>query len=1756
MTTEPGEPCGREQRLQEVLIACVEALERGQVIDRQEWLARYPEFAAELADFFADRDRVDRLVGPFRAPPPADASTLAPQEPPPDPATGTTVRYFGDYELLAEIARGGMGVVYRARQVSLRRVVALKMILAGQLASSTDVRRFQSEAEAAANLDHPNIVPIYEVGEHEGQHYFSMKLVEGGSLAEWIGSIADCGLRIADLQKDHQAAVAQLMTCVARAVHFAHQRGILHRDLKPANILLQWADGSSQSAIRNPQSAIEAIRTPHSAVEAIRNLQSAIPMVTDFGLAKRVASPGREPGEALTQSGAIVGTPAYMAPEQAAGQKGLTTAVDIYSLGAILYELLTGRRPFHADIPFDLVQHVLESEPERPRALNPRLDRDLDTICLKCLEKDPQRRYASAEALAQDLEHWLADEPIQARRTGPVERAVRWVRRRRRGLTVTGVTAAACVLLMAAGLLGWQWYAESRLGRVLLTTDGPPLTAEVLFADRDDQVVKPFTVPTQEPVALPAGSYRLRLSGQGMLSETVQLLVRKGARHQFSVELGAEKLWEPIPVAQWFDVVDLAGRSDVIVFDDRGLRRLDGATARVVWERPVDAKDLPEGMKDGPFDWKTWFGYSPVVPPAPMPAARLIRPAPDLDGDGVRDLVWAGDNPAMLFAVSGKDGKRLWSFTTRPRREGEMRKVPAELFERWVVGQGTLTGPPVTADVNGDGTPDFIAAFEVPRANTGVTLENRVAVPRQRWIEAVCGRTGKSLWRQPIDPRPEHWSTAASPSRAAQLARVGGKRVLVLTEGTALLGFDVQTGKPAWPARDVGLWAQELRLADLDGDGQDEALLFGTNFVQENDQSWRVTGSTLTALSLTSFTPLWKVTWQGQHPRFLVADLDGDGRAEVIVYNATNDNWWGVDVLDGATGRPRWPEPASVERWREGHTCLGLVVGPDIDGDGHRDLFVASQGTFDVHGTTNLLFIDALSGKDGRLLWSWRPQSLAGEVGPLQWWQPGLDGWPQLLVPTGTKRPESPGTTYVLAPGSGRVEHVLPGWFDFQQADFNGDGIPDLYQFRPDQPYQTMWPGKVHALRGLPPAAWQRLDRVAPAQDFNGDGVTDLLGMLPPPDPSKGSATSGMFAVSGNNGHVLWQASLKGMSSYGQNDQMATAAVAGDGDGLADVVLFTEAVPVSDWDVPLRAFSGKTCRLLWAAKDLRVHEREHISYPHLLEYRKPDVLAAYSRHRQDSEQVILAALSARDGKPRWEQPLSGVLEWQMSKPGRISLVAADLDRDGVEDLLTWGVSDRNHWELRAFKTQDGTPLWRHEIPLVLQVSSSAMPAPVVGDLGSRGGSAVLFWDFHDHVVALEGTSGRPLWTYPVPGSIHDPGRHWPVLLNLEGHGPRSVAVSAGDFSRSELILLNHQGRLLQRVALSNHQNVIPNGAKPFQFFNGATSGRLWSIDLDGDGRDELVAVVRREYLPVQMGTGIRVEYRVRASRGGVERVLWEWPVPGESAEILAVQPGQNGKAATVIVRAGRTVYGLDGPTGRPCWRCEDPRPARRQASEQFPELLLLGSDDPRGWPRVVFYSHARSGEVTGTVCRPALAAEPTGRYAPPAGSQVTPAGPRRDDPRFARPLPWAAGPVPAPWHWLALAGGALLALCTYRTRLRWCAFAVYVGVVGFSVWHSQWLTALLALPAGIYLYCLLSLGVRRQWGRLVRLVVLTAVVTLAVCLPWMRLDGREVGSYRYVWTGWYGALLVGIYGTGMLIPLGFGIRRMVSGSWAPGGGRG
>ncbi len=411
-----------EEQLALVLEELLAHAQNGQEPDWARVNVAHPELAGELRELYATAMLAEGFgsfqgeSAPTQICPPDFARAASPLVRPSSQILG---KRFGDYELLEEIGRGGMGVVYRARQISLGRIVAVKMILRADLASPTDVKRFRAEAESAARLNHPHIVPVYEVGEHNGHPFFSMKLVEGTTLSK----------RLMDGPLTTKTAL-EILIPVCNAITEAHRQGVLHRDLKPSNVLID---------------------------------QEGRAHVTDFGLAKRIQPNEVDAGESLnalslTQSGAILGTPGYMAPEQAAGQRGeLSSRTDVYSLGAILYAMLTGRAPFQAATPLDTVLMVLEQDPLPPRLLNQTVDPDLEMIALKCLQKPADLRYSSAADLEADL---LAVQNHES----PSVRSSQFSQILSRAFRETHHAG----VLENWGLL-WMWHALVLLGLSLLT---------------------------------------------------------------------------------------------------------------------------------------------------------------------------------------------------------------------------------------------------------------------------------------------------------------------------------------------------------------------------------------------------------------------------------------------------------------------------------------------------------------------------------------------------------------------------------------------------------------------------------------------------------------------------------------------------------------------------------------------------------------------------------------------------------------------------------------------------------------------------------------------------------------------------------------------------------------------------------------------------------------------------------------------------------------------------------------------------------------------------------------------------------------------------------------------------------------------------------------------------------------------------------------------------------------------------------------
>ncbi len=434
MQVERPSPDSDAKRLDEILARYLAAVEAGEQVDRAKLMAEHPTLADPLQSFFQNHDQMRGMVarsaptsGPLELPlRPSTAhdmptGPISREKPHGEESGVDRLGRFGDYELIEEIERGGMGVVYRAQQVSLDRPVALKVIKSGQLAGVQEIRRFRVEAEAAANLHHPGIVPVYEVGEIEGFHYYTMQFVCGQSLATRL---------VAGPLLPQEAA--QLLVKIARAVAYAHAQGVIHRDLKPANILID---------------------------------ENGDPKITDFGLAKRVRHEG-----GLTATGQILGTPAYMAPEQAAGRdRSVGEATDVYALGALLYAMLTGHAPHEASTEIDLLLKVLDSDPMPPSQIQRTTPPSLDQVCLCCLEKDPEKRYPSAAAVADDLERFLRDEPLEVPSCGILTRLRRWGRRE--PALVTHLAAIFSFLLMLSIVYFWvgsePWYYLRHFGALL-----------------------------------------------------------------------------------------------------------------------------------------------------------------------------------------------------------------------------------------------------------------------------------------------------------------------------------------------------------------------------------------------------------------------------------------------------------------------------------------------------------------------------------------------------------------------------------------------------------------------------------------------------------------------------------------------------------------------------------------------------------------------------------------------------------------------------------------------------------------------------------------------------------------------------------------------------------------------------------------------------------------------------------------------------------------------------------------------------------------------------------------------------------------------------------------------------------------------------------------------------------------------------------------------------------------------------------------
>jgi serine/threonine protein kinase len=930
-------PLDSASELVRVLDQYLADLQAGLAPDKARLLADHAELARQLEDCLAGIEFVHRTAKPVTE----------------------TPAQLGDFQIIREVGRGGMGVVYEALQLSLKRKVALKVLRFGVTTDPEVMQRFQREAETVAHLHHTNIVPIHAVGCEQGVHYYAMQFIEGQSLAAVAEELRQ-GATTHVAGADRFEEVAGWMLQAAEALAHAHQRGVIHRDIKPSNLIL------------DPEGTV---------------------WLTDFGLAKRADE------VTLTAAGILMGTPRYMSPEQAATtRQPIDHRTDIYSLGATLYELATGKPVFESQTPQGVITQILNAEPVAPRLVQGHLPRDLETIILKCLAKEPARRYQTARDLADDLRAFLDNRPIRARRMSMAERAVRWMRKSRRSAQVAGLAAAASTLLIAAGATMWNAYKESLNGRLSLTTDGPSLVAEVLD-DHDELVIPSFPVPNPEPVVLTAGSYRVRLSASGQPSETWRMDVPRGDLVTYPVKLIDRSLSpqdvlgiDPPPL------IELDGRQHILVGASQGWRLLNGATWQSLW--PADWKwpETPLTPTDsrtlvGTEEWRKLLqGYSEIghYAGSDISSPGIAGPAVDIDGDGRQDLVFASRNSPSLLAVSAQSGTPLWWFRAPPPVPVEHDLVADPLVPSPAREIAVMIGQPITVDM--DGEPAIVSLVFWIESNALTKSGKQLNIKHQLWLEVAAARTGKPLWRtlvKALDPGAYYLTLIQKLPRRPVVVQLGQQQAVIAVIESQLFAADLATGRPFEVAQPGTALAQAPQFGDLDGDSRTDVLFVERQ--KENPQTLL-----LKAVSLESRATLWErsILPAGRVDHFqpLPAGAElawitsrGDNRKADVMVAIRDDqsqyqpHWFGLEALDGATGQPRWNQKlwsfgqfsssGNLEEglrmafqrafWTEQGVVAPAATGPDLDGDGIPELFAVSVGSLHLENMRSLR-VDAL----------------------------------------------------------------------------------------------------------------------------------------------------------------------------------------------------------------------------------------------------------------------------------------------------------------------------------------------------------------------------------------------------------------------------------------------------------------------------------------------------------------------------------------------------------------------------------------------------------------------------------------------------------------------------------------------------------------------------------------------------------------------------------------------------------------------------
>ncbi|XZE22494.1 protein kinase domain-containing protein [Pirellulaceae bacterium SH449] len=1756
---------GSTEEIVRVLDQYLEDLKLGRQPSRDALLAQHPAIASQLEACLAGLDFIHNV------------ERSAPEQLP----------QLGDYRIIREVGRGGMGAVFEAEQISLGRRVALKVLRFGGVSDREAVDRFQREAETVAKLHHTHIVPIFAVGSEKGVNYYAMQFIEGKSLAEVV---ADRGAGLPPVQ------AAEIGLQAAEALAHAHQRGVIHRDVKPSNLLLDHENRV---------------------------------WLTDFGLARRLDD------VTLSMTGALLGTPRYMSPEQAkASTKRIDFRSDLFSFGATLYELLSGKPAFSGENPHDVIQHIISDEPPSLRTLDNAIPRDLETIVLKCLVKDPQHRYAAASDLADDLRAFLDGRPIRARRATPVELVSRWVKQNRRSVWLSTSVAALTVLVILIGSLGRSQYHAWLQATFQLAAVRPPIVTEVF--DRDDRLIRNDTLPMQKMASLAAGEYQVRLSAEGKLSQTYTMELERGQSFMATATLDNNDLFPPQSIQRTFDLVDLGVETGVVLWneDSVALRKTHGP--EFGWKCELNTSQ--DFCKASPgFEWP-WS--SPMLEYSGYGSYRyqpwVVESFVDLNGDGIGDIIAAARHQAWVIAISGSDGRVLW-FAPRSSHLEKKGTAPsgrlAQSYRSGIIGKPLLMG-----DLDADGIADVVVTMiDVPSSPAMQGL----VVNGTRWVEAISGRSGETIWRYELAshlfdlqpgievPYDLRWYVGASGmTSGGRGSMMNGKHLtrsrghfertgmhlyvptpivmvrqatqdqLACIAGTHLVILDPLTGRESEAPIDLGIRAGSIpQWADVDGDGFTDLVLLEaiptTNYPGIPTAQLHVWSATkrreLWSQTLDADWPL-QPNWTVESPHWpLVTDLDSDGSCEIVVPHRRSTTFgpsaptvmgstpWGeIVAFHGSTGRELWKQRlVSIDSQVD---CF--IAGPDINGDGVKEIFAATLG-----GNNCTVYVDALSGSDGQTLWteSFEPRQIGNSnadlvLGPLAWWNPGPDGWPHLLVQASAQQGPNPlSLLCAFSAGTGQVNHFGYSLTTARPHDLDGDGLQELLLLRSRSATRCDFGGELACLRGSGRQAWKRCgDLGEPIADMDGDGILDFV-------RSWGDGT--LLANSGATGLPLWRNrpvpavnSLQIIPLTRRDSSVGIRAhqneiVDLDGDGVGDFVAIDHLTGGRGLDPILHAVSGRTGKLIWslteasasranhlalAVKDINGDGQAEILWLAALDHNYP-VRTVFS---SDDEQLWLFVADGKTGRLLWSQSLSPAYGHSLGRVSpfqfrrvELALAMGDLNNDGVQDVLAPAINHDGLLELRALSGNDGQLLWKRtrNPDSLFQESLQNWTTQTLCDLNKDGTLEVVCVEpaplfqvdginqQHVQIVMLDGSDGSEIWTKETDT----------VFTHFHSFGDK-------------------RGQLLRPVCLRpsdeklNVGVLLPGGDSKFVVYD--YNGQVGELKLKHRPRDAEIwvcesAAVGCDLLVVLDDSGLSA-----VSVDQLDRPLWErqFPTKGQM-KILTVRPGTSTTSPEIVLAMPATdncVFGIDAASGETRWSCPGPIVRDLDDGVYFTLKSIGFLGNRTGAAPLLTFATAHAVECrqavrnTSGIVSSSRTDEPQ-LVGEKSAAQIMPA---EKDVRWQRALPWVTILTEVQHHAISFLGwGVFFSVtmvvlpCAYLITLTSnCQFSmkallglpIVAGVFLFSVMVTpsegidfrgilnRYLVGLAFAPPLVGIGYLVKFGVKGE--RLSLVLWICAVIAVsslwgAIQLRTMLAQSPLLPQERLDWTGWYHILWAGYY---------------------------